>query len=110
LLDAFRRDLTFWIGSEPRVALRVMRLIDDVLREPYSGIGKPEPLKYGSGWSRRITEEHRMVYELTSAGPEFLTADTTTIADRIHESRENGPGHRCPGPFSITPTPAIRPG
>ncbi|HEY7770775.1 Txe/YoeB family addiction module toxin [Longimicrobium sp.] len=74
LLDAFRRDLTFWIGSEPRVALRVMRLIDDVLREPYSGIGKPEPLKYGSGWSRRIAEEHRMVYELTSAGPEFLTA------------------------------------
>jgi toxin YoeB len=74
LLDAFRRDLTFWIGSEPRIALRVMRLIDDVLLEPYSGIGKPEPLKYGSGWSRRITEEHRMVYELTSAGPEFLTA------------------------------------
>jgi toxin YoeB len=74
LHDEFRRDLTFWIGSDPRIALRVMRLIDDVLREPYAGIGKPEPLKYGSGWSRRITEEHRMVYELTSAGPEFLAA------------------------------------
>ncbi len=43
---------------------RINRLIDDALRDPTSGIGKPEPLKYGiaGAWSRRITDEHRLVY------------------------------------------------
>lgn len=43
---------------------RINRLIDDALRDPTSGIGKPEPLKYGiaAAWSRRITDEHRLVY------------------------------------------------
>ncbi|WP_300683582.1 Txe/YoeB family addiction module toxin [Nocardioides sp.] len=43
---------------------RINRLLTDVLRDPFEGIGKPEPLKYGApnAWSRRITEEHRLVY------------------------------------------------
>lgn len=60
----FRIDLTHWISVDRKVALRVMDLVDAVMRDPFSGIGKPEPLKYlGSGiWSRRITQEHRLVY------------------------------------------------
>ncbi|TDD09515.1 Txe/YoeB family addiction module toxin [Nonomuraea deserti] len=43
---------------------RINRLIEDTLRDPYEGIGKPEPLKYAlaGAWSRRITDEHRLVY------------------------------------------------
>lgn len=62
----FRHDLAYWIGTNPRLALRIMRLIEEVLRDPFSGLGKPEPLKYGLGgrWSRRITEEDRMEYSV----------------------------------------------
>ena len=57
-------DLRWWVDTNRKTALRVMDLIDAVLRDPFAGIGKPEPLK-GLGtdtWSRRITEEHRLVY------------------------------------------------
>lgn len=57
-------DLRWWVESNRKTALRVMDLIDAVLRDPFGGVGKPEPLK-GLGadtWSRRITEEHRLVY------------------------------------------------
>ena len=62
----FRRDLAYWIEFDPRVALRVMRLIEDVVRDPFRGTGKPELLKHGMRgyWSRRITDEHRMLYEV----------------------------------------------
>lgn len=45
---------------------RINRLLDDAVRDPFAGIGKPEPLKYGiaGAWSRRITDEHRMVYQV----------------------------------------------
>ncbi len=57
-------DLRWWVHTNRKTALRVMDLIDAVLRDPIAGIGKPEPLKsLGAGiWSRRITEEHRLVY------------------------------------------------
>jgi toxin YoeB len=76
LLQDFRRDLTYWIESDPRLALRVMRLIEEVLRSPFSGLGKPEPLRHESQgqWSRRITEEHRMVYRIRSTGVFFMYA------------------------------------
>ncbi|MDQ3698095.1 MAG: Txe/YoeB family addiction module toxin [Gemmatimonadota bacterium] len=57
-------DLRWWVNTNRKTALRVMDLIDAVLRDPFSGAGKPEALK-GLGadtWSRRITEEHRLVY------------------------------------------------
>jgi len=76
LRDQFRGDLVFWIASEPRVALRVMKLVEEVVREPFGGIGKPEALKNERRklWSRRITEEHRLIYEITGAGPTFHQA------------------------------------
>jgi toxin YoeB len=60
----FREDLRHWVETERRVAIRVLELVEAVLREPFTGIGKPEPLKRAgpNTWSRRITEEHRLVY------------------------------------------------
>ncbi len=60
----FREDLRAWIETDRRVALRVFDLVEAVLRDPFQGIGKPEPLKYllAGCWSRRITQEHRLVY------------------------------------------------
>ncbi|TPE44150.1 Txe/YoeB family addiction module toxin [Maribrevibacterium harenarium] len=58
-------DYLYWQATDKKVLKRVNLLIKDILREPYEGIGKPEPLKHGlSGyWSRRINDEHRMVYK-----------------------------------------------
>ncbi len=72
----FREDLRFWVETDRRIALRVLALVEAVLRDPFQGIGKPEPLKYlGSGiWSRRITEEHRMVYRVQQTQVDFLQA------------------------------------
>jgi len=60
----FREDLRYWVETDRRAALRIFKLIQAVMRDPFQGIGKPEPLKFlGSGvWSRRITQEHRLVY------------------------------------------------
>ena len=57
----------YWIQTDRKTALRIGDLIRDILREPFSGIGKPEPLKFQfSGcWSRRIDHEHRLVYQVT---------------------------------------------
>lgn len=60
----FREDLRYWVETDRKTALRVFQLIEEIMRDPFQGIGKPEPLKFlGSGvWSRRITQEHRLVY------------------------------------------------
>ena len=60
----FREDLRYWVEKNRKVALRAFDIIEAVMRDPFTGIGKPEPLKYlGPGvWSRRLTEEHRIVY------------------------------------------------
>jgi toxin YoeB len=60
-------DLAFWKKSNNAAVLKKIRtLIESISKTPYEGIGKPEPLKYGlSGcWSRRINQEHRIVYEV----------------------------------------------
>jgi len=64
----FLEDLGFWVTTERKVALRVLELVEAVRRDPFAGIGKPEPLRHlGTGvWSRRITQEHRLVYRVTS--------------------------------------------
>jgi toxin YoeB len=56
-------DYTSWLSTDRQVLKRINRLIEDALRNPYEGIGKPEPLKHAlqGAWSRRITEEHRLV-------------------------------------------------
>ncbi|MDA4894007.1 Txe/YoeB family addiction module toxin [Microbacterium resistens] len=57
-------DYVHWQTADRRVLKRINTLIDACLRDPFDGIGKPEQLKYGAqgAWSRRITEEHRLVY------------------------------------------------
>ena len=59
-------DYLYWQKNDRKMVERNNKLIQDVLREPFSGLGKPEPLKHAlSGfWSRRITDEHRMVYRI----------------------------------------------
>ena len=57
-------DYTYWQKADRRILKRVNMLIDAALRDPFGGIGKPKQLKYGASgaWSRRITDEHRLVY------------------------------------------------
>ena len=58
------QDYTFWLSADRATLRRINRLIDGILRDPFEGIGKPEPLRYAfsGSWSRRISEEHRLVY------------------------------------------------
>jgi len=58
-------DYLFWQKTDQQIAHRINNLINDTMRNPFEGIGKPEPLKHAlSGyWSRRITDEHRFVYK-----------------------------------------------
>jgi toxin YoeB len=60
-------DLSWWITQDRQKALRIVSLIKDVQREPFKGIGKPEPLKHElkGCWSRRIDQEHRLIYQVT---------------------------------------------
>ena len=59
-------DYLYWQGTDKRTVKRIHELIKDATRNPFRGIGKPEPLRYvlAGYWSRRITEEHRMVYRV----------------------------------------------
>ena len=59
-------DYIHWQRADRSILKRINRLIDDAMRDPTSGIGKPEPLRYGiaDAWSRRISEEHRLVYRI----------------------------------------------
>lgn len=61
-------DYLYWQQIDKQVLKRINELIKDCLRQPFSGIGKPEPLKeeFRGYWSRRITDEHRLVYKVTS--------------------------------------------
>lgn len=71
-----REDLSHWVDTDRRVALRAFDIIEAVLRDPFEGIGKPEPLKYlaAGAWSRRLTREHRIVYLVIDDRVEFLQA------------------------------------
>ena len=62
----FLEDLGHWVATDRKIALRVLELVEAIRRDPFDGIGKPEPLRHlGSGiWSRRITQEHRLVYRV----------------------------------------------
>jgi len=72
----FREDLRHWVEVDRKTALRAFNLVEDILRNPFEGIGKPEPLKHlGSGvWSRRLTQEHRVVYLVRDESIDFLQA------------------------------------
>jgi toxin YoeB len=72
----FREDLRHWIETDRNIALRVLQLVEAVLRDPFTGIGKPEALRYtlAGAWSRRITQEHRLVYKVSEGKIDFLQA------------------------------------
>lgn len=72
----FVEDLRYWVETDRKLALRAFDLIEAVLRDPYEGIGKPEPLKYLSpgAWSRRLSQEHRIVYLVRADQVDFLQA------------------------------------
>jgi toxin YoeB len=74
--DEFREDLRFWVKTERRVAMRLLEVVESVMRDPFQGVGKPEPLK-GLGpdiWSRRLTQEHRVIYLVRDKAIHFLKA------------------------------------
>ena len=75
-LQEFREDLRFWVKTDRRMALRILELVEAAIRDPFSGIGKPEPLKFvlAGCWSRRITQEHRLVYRVSEKRIDFLQA------------------------------------
>lgn len=72
----FREDLRFWVETERKTALRALELVEAILRDPFQGLGKPEPLKYlaPGAWSRRLTREHRIVYLVGADRIDFLQA------------------------------------
>ncbi len=72
----FRQDLRDWVKIDRKVALRVLELVEAAMRDPFTGIGKPEPLKFvlSGCWSRRITQEHRLVYKVSENRIDFLQA------------------------------------
>ena len=72
----FRDDLRYWVRTDRKIALRVLDLVEAVLRDPFVGVGKPEPLKFylAGCWSRRITQEHRLVYLVREGRIDFLQA------------------------------------
>ena len=59
-------DLQYWVRHQPKLAKRLLRLIEETQRDPFGGIGKPEALKneLSGWWSRRIDGEHRLVYKV----------------------------------------------
>jgi toxin YoeB len=72
----FRDDLRYWVKADRSIAIRVLDLVEAVLRDPFQGLGKPEPLRYllAGCWSRRITQEHRLVYRVSDERVDFLQA------------------------------------
>lgn len=71
----FREDLRYWVNRDPRVADRLLRIVEEVMRTPFEGIGKPEPLRrLPNTWSRRLTDEHRVVYCVADDCIDFLHA------------------------------------
>ena len=72
----FREDLRYWVETDRKVALRALDLIEAIMRDPFTGIGKPESLKHlaSGAWSRRLTQEHRIVYLVSNDRIDFLQA------------------------------------
>lgn len=63
-------DYLYWASDDQKIARKINELIENLRRSPFKGLGKPEPLKNDrpGWWSRRITDEHRLVYRVSGAG------------------------------------------
>ena len=70
----FIDDLKYWVKTDRKIAIRIIDLVEEILRDPFRGIGKPESLKYlaENVWSRRITQEHSLVYLIKKTEIHFL--------------------------------------
>jgi toxin YoeB len=77
-------DFSYWIEVNPPLVQRIKELIADIIKNPFTGIGKPEPLKFGlkGFWSRRITDEHRLVYKVS--GTKGVDQVCTIVQCRFH--------------------------
>ena len=80
--DAWQ-DFLYWLGADRKMATRITRLIGEIQRDPFAGIGKPEPLKgdLSGYWSRRIDDEHRLVYRADDKEVKFSRLVITTATD-----------------------------
>jgi toxin YoeB len=72
----FIEDLRYWVKTDRKTAVRILDLVEASVRDPFEGLGKPEPLRYelAGCWSRRVTQEHRLVYQVSDERVEFLQA------------------------------------
>ena len=70
----FIDDLRYWVAEDRRIALKALDIVEAILKEPFVGIAKPEPLKHllAGAWSRRLTQEHRIVYLIGQSRIDFL--------------------------------------
>jgi toxin YoeB len=68
--------LHYWVEADRNIAIRILQLVEAVLRDPFTGIGKPEPLRHAmaGAWSRRVTQEHRLVYKVSGTRIDLLQA------------------------------------
>ena len=75
-IQNFGKTSLFGVETNRKTALRAFNLIEAIMRDPFTGIGKPEPLKYldSDAWSRRLTQEHRIVYLISDDRIDFLQA------------------------------------
>ena len=73
-VDESWEDYIYWQNTDKKILKRINELLKEISRTPYSGLGKPEPLKhkYRGYWSRRINDEHRFIYQIR--GDEILIA------------------------------------
>ena len=69
------RQLDEWKRTDPKILLKIIALITEISETPFTGTGKPEPLKHNlkGKWSRRITHEHRLVYEVTDTSIRIIS-------------------------------------
>ena len=72
----FREDLHYWVKTDRKIALRALELVEAIQQDPFTGIGKPEPLKHSltGTWARRLNQEHRIVYLVREDRIDFLQA------------------------------------
>lgn len=79
-------DYLYWQGADAKIVARINELVRDARRNPFAGIGKPEPLRneMSGWWSRRINHEHRLIYRVTATGE---TQALEISACRFHYDR-----------------------
>ena len=84
----FREDIKYWVKTDRKIALRALKIVEAIMKDPFLGIGKPERLKYlaPGAWSRRLTQEHRIVYLVRDDRVDFLQAQLVVIARSLSAS------------------------